>query len=145
MKKITSLIVLMAASFLVKAQTSVPIHQSSNMSNLEMVHIGVLVSVLIAIMYFISAIVKRFLDYRLKNKIIEKGVSETIATAIIQTDSSTDKNNNIKWFAILMAISIGSAIIYITLPLGIHSVAIMAFCIAISFLGYYFFLKNSAE
>src|SRR6185312_6650065 len=96
-------------------------------------------------MVFILAIIKRIMDYRIKNKIVEKGVPENIASSILQTSPKENRNTNIKWFALLAGIGIGLTIIYYTLPLGIHSLAIMSFCIAASFLGYYFFLKQSEK
>jgi len=96
-------------------------------------------------MIFILAIIKRIMDYRIKNKIVEKGVPENIASSILQTSPKENRNTNIKWFALLAGIGIGLTIIYYTLPLGIHSLAIMSFCIAASFLGYYFFLKQSEK
>jgi H+/Cl- antiporter ClcA len=96
-------------------------------------------------MIFILAIIKRIMDYRIKNKIVEKGIPENIVSSILQTSPKENRNTNIKWFALLAGIGIGLTIIYYTLPLGIHSLAIMAFCIAASFLGYYFFLKQSEK
>ena len=81
------------------------------------------------------------MDFRLKNKIIDKGVSEAIAASLLQNDKSETRNTSIKWFALLMGIGIGSTIVYYTLPLNIHSIAIMAFSMAASFLGYYLYLK----
>lgn len=96
-------------------------------------------------MVFILAIIRRIMDYRIKNKIVEKGIPENIALSILQTSPKENRNTNIKWFALLAGIGTGLTIIYYTLPLGIHSLAIMAFCIAASFLGYYFFLKQSEK
>jgi len=44
---------------------------------------------------------------------------------------------------VLTCIGIGLLIIDATLPLGIHSVAIMAFSIALSFLGYFMYIRRS--
>ena len=93
-------------------------------------------------MLFILAILKRILDNRLKNKIIDKGIPENIVSSILQTNPKEDRNLNIKWFAILTGLGIGLTIINYTLPLGFHSLAIMAFSIAVSFLGYYLFAKK---
>jgi hypothetical protein len=96
-------------------------------------------------MIFILAIVKRIIDNRLKDKIVEKGIPENVISSILQTNPKEDRNINIKWFAILAGMGIGLTIIYYTLPLGIHSLAIMAFCLAASFLGYFFFLRQSEK
>ncbi|KIC93121.1 hypothetical protein [Flavihumibacter solisilvae] len=96
-------------------------------------------------MIFILSIINRIMDYRLKNKIVEKGIPENLVSSILQTSPKENRNINIKWFSLLMGISLGLLIVYNTLPLGIHSLAIIAFCVATSFLGYYFFLKQSEK
>jgi len=45
----------------------------------------------------------------------------------------------------LTGIGLGLTIINYTLPLGIHSFAIIAFSIAASFLGYFLFLKQDEK
>lgn len=97
------------------------------------------------VMIFFLAVMKRVLDHRIKKRIVEKGIPESIASAVLQSNSKEDGNSNIKWFAILTGIGIALTIIHYTLPLGIHSLAIMAFCVAGSFLGYFFFSKYSEK
>ena len=101
--------------------------------------------VMLAIMVFILAVIKKIMDYRLKNKIVDKGISENIASSILQTTPHEGINANIKWFAILAGIGAGLMIVNYTQPLGFHSVAIMAFSISLSFLGYYFFIRQSGK
>jgi len=98
--------------------------------------------VMLAIMIFILALLKNFFEYRLKNKIVDKGVDESITSSILQPTPKEGIHTNIKWFAILAAIGAGLLIINFTLPLGFHSLAIMAFSISLSFLGYYFFIMK---
>jgi hypothetical protein len=94
---------------------------------------------------FILIIMKRLLEYRLKNRIVEKGIPENLAASILQAGASEEKNANIKWFSLLTGAGIGLTIIYYTQPLGIHSLAIMSFSIAMSFLGYHFFIKRTCK
>jgi hypothetical protein len=106
------------------------------------------VSIIITVMlfmFFIVTVLKMLLENRLKHKIVDKGVSDTTAASILQTTPRNDRNMNIKWFAILAGIGAGLMIVNYTQPLGIHSIAIMAFSIAASFLGYYFFTKDKTE
>ena len=81
------------------------------------------------------------LDHKLKNEIIDKGVSDDLAASILHTDSTSEKDNGIKWFAILISTGIGLFIVKQYLPLGIHSIGIMAISIAIGFLAYSLYLK----
>lgn len=101
--------------------------------------------VMLSIMVFILAIIKKIIDYRLKNKIVDKGISENIASSILQTTPHEGINTNIKWFAILAGIGAGLMIVNYTRPLGFHSLAIMAFSISLSFLGYYFFIRQAGK
>lgn len=100
---------------------------------------------LVLVMLFFLSVMKRTLDHRIKKRIVEKGVPESVASALLHVNPKEDRNSNIKWFAILMGIGIALTIIHYTLPLGIHSLAIMAFCVAGSFLGYFFFSKYSEK
>ena len=86
---------------------------------------------------------KKIFEYRLKNKIVDKGISENIAQSILETKSNNEaKYVNVKWFAILAGLGMGLIGVNYTQPLGFHSLAIMAFSISLSFLGYYLFTKN---
>jgi len=96
-------------------------------------------------MWFILAIMKRLMDNKLKNKIVDKGVPDSVVASVLKTNPKEDLNANVKWFAILAGIGVALTAIHYTQPLGIHSLAIMAFSIAISFLGYFLFLKQSEK
>lgn len=142
MKKIRIIGAIMAAPFFVSAQSTNTRIMDKEIFG-EIFRVCSTIFVVALFMIFILVILKRIMDYRLKNKIVEKGVSENVASSILQTNPTEDRNINIKWFAILAGLGAGLTIIYYTLPLGIHSLAIMAFCLAASFLGYFFFLKYS--
>jgi hypothetical protein len=96
-------------------------------------------------MVFILALIKRFMDHRIKNKIIDKGIPENFAASVLQQNPNENRNLNIKWFSLLAGIGVALTIIHYTLPLGIHSLAIMCFCVAASFLGYFWFLKQAEK
>jgi hypothetical protein len=96
-------------------------------------------------MYFILTIIRRVFEYRLKNKIVDKGISENIASSILETKNSENKNINFKWFAILAGVGIGLAIANYTRPLGLHSLAIISFSISLSFLAYYLFVRQTEK
>jgi len=134
MKKIISTIIAIHGFIIVNAQGS---HLNESVFNT-----CAAIFVMLAIMAFILVILKNFFEYRLKNKIVDKGVDENITSSILQTTPKEGLHTNIKWFAILAAIGAGLLIINFTLPLGFHSLAIMAFSISLSFLGYYFFIMK---
>ena len=140
MKKIISIVAIIAAPFAVNAQNI-----NNSTIDKEIFNVCATIFVVGLFMIFILLILKRSMDYRLKNKIVEKGIPENVVSSILQKNPKEDRNINIKWFAILTGLGVGLTIIYYTLPLGIHSLAIMAFCIAASFLGYFFFLRQSGK
>lgn len=101
--------------------------------------------VLILFMGFIMTLVQRFMDYRVKNKIVERGISEDLANSLLSTGPKENGNANFKWFTLLAGLGLGLTIIYYTQPMGIHSMAIMAFSLSASFLGYYLFTRAIAR
>jgi hypothetical protein len=142
MKKTLSTIAMSGISALATAQDPNTPHDIG--FNEDVFKISATIFVAILLMIFILSVLKRMLDHRIKNRIVEKGVSEELASSILRSDTS-DENANIKWFSILTGIGIGLTLINYTSPLGIHSIAIMSFTIAVSFLGYHQYLKRSKK
>jgi hypothetical protein len=95
---------------------------------------------------FILQMTKRNLDYRLKNKIIDKETPENIATQILQqTDKKEDRNFILQWIFVLAGIGTGVTITNFTRPVGLHSVAIIAFCVAAGFTCYYLVTRRTQK
>jgi hypothetical protein len=93
---------------------------------------------------FILRIVKQSLEFKLKNKLIDKGSSEPVVSQILQPENKKEKRNYLlQWFFVLAAIGLGFTIMNITKPFGLHSLAILAFSIAAGFGGYYFFTREN--
>ena len=101
--------------------------------------------VAVLIMLFLLFILKQLLEHRLKEKILEKGVSDELASSILNTKTMDIQYQNSRWFMVLMALAAGLTIDYYTRPLGIHSLAIMVFCLAFGFLAHYLFIKYSTR
>lgn len=139
MKKVITIVLAILSTFALNAQGNVI--QDTDI-NPEVFRVCATIFVVGLFMLFILTIMKKIFEYRLKNKIVEKGITENIASSILQTKNGEETHINIKWFALLAGIGIGLTIVYYTLPLGIHSLAIMAFSISASFLGYYIFLRK---
>jgi len=139
MKKIITIATVCSVSFTANA------HDSGFEYNEELFQIAAAIFVVGMFMYFIINIMKRIFEHRLKNKIVDKGISENIAHSILETKTGENKYANIKYFAILAGIGIGLTGVNYTQPLGFHSLAIMAFSISLSFLGYYLFIRNTEK
>jgi hypothetical protein len=112
---------------------------------MEFMRLLATVFMMTALMVFILSILKRMLDFRIKNRIAEKGVSESLAASLLSEETGSPKNASFKWFALLAGTGVGLTIVNYTMPLGIHSLAIMSFSIAGSFLIYYLFIRNKNE
>jgi len=145
MKKILAIIPASLVGYIANAQDNGdPVYLMRYDS--EMVQIVAAIFVVGMFMYFIINIMKKIFEHRLKNKIVDKGISENIAHSILETKTAEDnKYANVKWFAILAGIGMGLTGVNYTQPLGFHSLAIMAFSISLSFLGYYLFIRNAEK
>ena len=143
MKKIITITTTILATITLNAQDTV--QQQGTHIDMRVFDICAQVLVFALLMIFILTILKRVLDYRIKTKIVEKGIPENIVSSILQTNAPEGRNINIKWFAILAGLGAGLLIVNYTQPLGFHSLAIMAFSISLSFLGYYFFVMQAGK
>jgi hypothetical protein len=142
MKKIITTVLLLMSIVALHAQGNFSTFNDRDF-DLDLLHTtGTLVGIYIFTSFIIS-IIRFILDGRVKSRMIEKGVSETIVEQFLQPTRTDGKSIAIKWFLVLTSIGIGLFIIDATLPLGIHSVAIMAFSIALSFLGYFMYIRRS--
>lgn len=109
----------------------------------ELVKIGASILVLYLLTVFILSVIRTILDYRLRSRMVEKGVSDLVIEQFLQPRNKDAKTQAIKSFLIFLAIAIGLTIINFTTPFGIHSVAIMAFCISLGFLVYFYYLRTT--
>ena len=95
--------------------------------------------VMYVIANFILGILQRNLDHRVKNRIIEAGTPESILMHLLPApDKKKDNRKTIlQWICVLLGLGVGLSIIDLTMPFGLHSVAIMVFSIAAGFLAWY--------
>jgi len=107
--------------------------------------IGVIILLIIMAMAFILIVLKSILEYKLKHKMLHQGISENVVASILQKDPNSVKNTSIKWFLVLLGLSVGLFIVNYTLPLGVHSFGIMALSISISFLFHYLYLRRFSK
>jgi len=144
MRRIVIIVIAFFASVSVHAQTDYDLLRDGGFI-WDLTHILAVLAVVFMIATFILSLIKLFFDHRIRNKIIEKGVGETVASQILQPDKKDPANIAIKWFIIFAGIGMGLTLVKAFRPFGIHSLAIMSFSIAAGFLGYYFFIRRSAK
>ncbi|MCP9769084.1 hypothetical protein EGI22_14290 [Lacihabitans sp. LS3-19] len=105
---------------------------------------GIILPILfiIFLVFMIISLIKYFLEYRLKNKLIDKGMAEQLSAYLLNKNDEEQKNEVIKLAILFCGIGIGFIMTYLTTPIHIHSLAIMAFSIGLSYLAYFFYLRS---
>jgi hypothetical protein len=141
MKRIIPFLMLTLGALTASAQDIIHLPGGQSIDREFTAMLGTLAGMYIVVT-FILAITRSIQEYRLKSKLIEKGVSDKVVEQFLQPGPKDTRNQIVKWFMLLAGLGIGLTVISMTLPLGIHSMAIMSFSIALGFLGYYFFTRK---
>lgn len=141
MKKLFAILMVFLTPFVLHAQDLLV--EGGIQISAEYVRIFSSILVLFLIITFILAIIRTILDFRLKSRMVDKGVSDKLVEQFLQPQNKDAKTQAIKTFLILAGIGVGLTAINYTTPIGIHSFAIMAFSLALSFLGYFYYIKKS--
>jgi FtsH-binding integral membrane protein len=111
----------------------------------DVINISVIVLVIYLISSFILQLIRQNFDYRLKSKILEKGTAETLVSQLVEPDKKDQGQTLLQWIFVLTGIAFGFMIIHFSRPFGLHSLAIMAFCVAASLGGYYYFSRRNVS
>jgi len=144
MKKIIAVLSALMLFITTKAQSSFGPFGDRDFDE-DIIHItGTLIGIFLFTSFFLG-IIKLISDGRIKRKMLDKEVPENVVEKFLQPTTTDSKSVAIKWFFVLACIGLGLTVINLTLPVGIHSIAIMAFSIALSFLGYFFYVKRSEK
>jgi hypothetical protein len=94
------------------------------------------------VVILVTQVTRYILEHKLKNKIIDRSISEQLASSILEKSVADKKDDSIKWAFLLLGLSGGLIATYYSMPLHIHSLAIMAFSLGLSYLVYYFYLRR---
>ncbi|HXB95770.1 MAG TPA: hypothetical protein VNU70_11440 [Puia sp.] len=109
----------------------------------DMVHIIAILLIIYFISSFILQLVRTNFDYRLKSKLVERQTEENIVGQFVQSDKVNPLNTVMQWICTLLSVGVGFVLIQITQPFGLHSLAIMAFCVAGGLGLYYLYAKRT--
>jgi len=142
MKKIITAVIILLSSFAAEAEGSFDPFKDRQLI-FDVVNIASILAVIYMISSFILQVLRQNFDYRIKSKVIEKGTAENIVHQLVQPNKKDPRNTLLQWFFVLAGIAVGFTIINITRPFGLHSLAIMAFCIAAGFAGCYFVTRRA--
>ncbi|MBL0134644.1 MAG: hypothetical protein IPP79_11865 [Chitinophagaceae bacterium] len=145
MKKIIALLALVPISLAVSAQDQQTKLIQQYYFTEEIFRSVSIISTVIIFMIFVITLLKMFFDNRLKHKIVDKGIQESVAASILQTTPKNDQQSTIKWACLLGGLGAGLFIVNYTQPLGIHSIGIMALSLSASFIIYYFLIKTTSK
>lgn len=108
----------------------------------DQVALGVTVLLVVLILAFLLELARRYFQYRLREKVLESGVSEELAALLLQPDRRQNFQTCVKWLAIFVGIAVGSTIIALTDLVPWAALAVLSLSLSGSFAGYYFFLKK---
>jgi hypothetical protein len=110
----------------------------------DVVHIIAVLCVIYLISSFILQLIRSNFDFRLKSKLIERQTEENIVNQLVQPDRINPLHSIMQWICILVSVGIGFLLIQFSEPVGLHSLAIMALCVA-GGLGLYFWYAKSTK
>ncbi len=95
------------------------------------------------LVFMLTLLIKYFLDFRLKNKLIDRGMSEQLTAYLLDKNDREKQQEVIKLAILFCGIGLGLLLTYFTAPIHIHSLAIMAFSLGLSYLAYFLYLRRS--
>jgi uncharacterized membrane protein YcjF (UPF0283 family) len=108
----------------------------------DILNISAVLLVVYGIASFILQIIKNSLDFKLKNRILEKQAPSDIISQLLQPNRKEGREIVMQWFFVLAGIGVGLTLVNLFKPFGLHSLAILAFSVSAGFLGYYLFGKK---
>lgn len=109
----------------------------------DLTHIIAVLLVIYFITSFILQLLRANFEFRLKSRILERQTEENIVSQLVRPDKVNPLNTVLQWICTLVSVGIGFLLIEFAQPLGLHSLGIMAFCVAAGLGLYYYFVTRS--
>lgn len=106
MKKSISTLFIALLPTLTSAQTA-----ESTYIDHDQIALGATVLLVAFILVFLLELTNRYFQYRLKEKVLESGVTEQLAALLLKPDPRENLRACIKWIAIFLGLPLGFAII----------------------------------
>ena len=97
------------------------------------------------LVFMLISLVKYFLEFRLKNKMIDRGMTEQMFAYSFNKNDDNKFDAVIKLAILFCGLGIGLAITYLAGPINILSLAIMAFSIGLSYFAYFVYLRKQKK
>lgn len=143
MKKTLSTAATLCLAFAVQAQDNNFDPLRDRQFYFDILNICGILAVIYLISSFITMILKQHYNYRIKNRMLDKGTEENIVRQLLQPDKKENKKEILQWFCMLAAIGAGITLVSLIRPFGLHSLAILAFSLAAGFGAYYYFARQA--
>ncbi len=141
MKKILSTATILFFAFAAQAQDNInPFRDRQFIFNV--LNICGILAVIYLISSFILQVFRQHYNFRIKNRILDKGTEENIVRELLQPDKKESRNPILQWFFVLASIGVGLLLVSLIQPIGLHSVAILAISLAAGFGAYYYFSRD---
>ena len=106
MKKILCTALILSLVTVAQAQDSFdPLHDRQ--LYFDILNISAILTGMYLIASFILQIFRQHYNYRIKNRILDKGTEENVVRQILQPDKKENKNYKLQWFFALLSIGIG--------------------------------------
>ena len=109
----------------------------------DILNICGILAVIYLLSSFIMMILKQHYNYRIRNRMLDKGTEENIVRQLLPPDKKDNRNYILQWFCMLAAIGAGLTLVSLIRPFGLHSLAILAFSLAAGFGAYYYFTRHA--
>lgn len=142
---LTSILIPLATVQTFAQNNSVTDNKSNSVEPLAEPIAGIILPILFIsfLVFMLITLIKHFLEFRLKNKLIERGMSDQLSVYLSKNNDQEKQNEVIKLAILFCGIGTGLTMTYLTTPINIHSLAIMAFSLGLSYLAYFFYLQRS--
>lgn len=115
--------------------------------SIQLFDVLAIVTVIFLITQAILGLVKMFLQFRLRHKIVDKNLSETLTSQVLAAESGNQmdqKSNTIRWALLFMGLGAAFGIISAFKLYGMNALSVLCLAMAVSFLLYFVYL-NKAE
>jgi hypothetical protein len=139
MKKLVIFFLILGGSSAVNAQGTFDITSDRELT-FDVLHSAVAIVVMYISVAFILSMVRLWMNYQLRKKLVENEAPFEVIDQILMNKS--ESLGSLKWFIVLVFIGIGLMISSFLGSLGIQSVIIMTFSVALGFLSYYLISKR---
>jgi hypothetical protein len=144
MKKILSTAIILCFVMVAQAQDNFDPFRDRQLY-FDILNISAILTGMYLISSFILQIFRQHYNFRIKNRMLDKGTEENVIRQMLQPEKKENKNYNLQWFFTLASIGIGLILVTLIRPYGLISLAIIALSLAAGFGSYYYFTKEQEE